>query len=118
MARFSILDYLYEFDDPQEQDQVDPQNVPAEGQSQEQPETPQSVPAKMAPQTGNAFRDILGATLSDISYEPIGAAGGRIKIKTSNSHIPLEISWVGPKVTVTQSDGDVIMLSSDSPQEQ
>ena len=93
-------------------------NEPEEAPQPGHPQSPEDVPAEAPPESGNAFRDILGATISDVSYEPLGSNGGKIKISTSNSHVPLEISWVGPKVTVRQTDGDVIMLSSDAPEEQ
>lgn len=72
---------------------------------------PENTPAQMSSQTKNAFRDVIGGTISDISYERVGAVGGKLTIKTSNSHIPLVVSWVNTKVSVQQPDGNVIVLS-------
>lgn len=121
---FSVYNFLYEQDDgdfeEENESQMDSQNPPnqgamAPGMEQGQgasPQLPEKTPGQnVGSAETNSFSSVLGATISDVAYEPVGVNGGRIKIKTSSSHIPLEVSWVGQKVTVTQPDGKVVLLS-------
>lgn len=92
------------------------QNPSLGNQGQEPPssaseETPTQI--NVSNQSKSALADIIGSTISDISYEKIGTNGGKLSIKTSNSHIPMIISWAGPKVTVSKQNGTVVMLSGD-----
>lgn len=125
MKKFSVYNYLYEQDEQDNQDQMEipvqdssmgapPQEMDQTAQGQNSTPPSEPTPEKnvgKSPESRTAFRSVLGKTISDVSFEPLGGGGGKIAIKTSSSHMPLEISWVGGKVTVTQPSGEVIMLS-------
>ena len=97
------------------EDQTQDPAVDDQGQAmvQQQAAPPEATPKQTAGQNQSALAEIVGSTVSDISYEKVGANGGKVTIKTSNSHVPFVLSWVGSKVTITKQNGTVVMLSSE-----
>lgn len=61
-------------------------------------------------QNSNVFSNFVGSTISDMSFKKTGGNGGEISISISKSNMPIKISWVGDKVTVTQPNGNIISL--------
>lgn len=132
MKKFNIIDFLFEQNEEEYEEQ--PQEVggkPGMDMGDEQPTQPQAVPEQppeqppeqtpretsgKSPENRQAFREILGGTISDVVFDPAGSSGGSIKITTSQNFTPLEVSWVGQKVTVTKPDGTIVMLSSGNQQ--
>jgi hypothetical protein len=58
----------------------------------------------------DAFSSFVGSTISGMNFKKNGATGGEIQISISNSNRPVKISWVGDKVTVTQPNGNIVIL--------
>lgn len=116
--KLSLLRLLKEAENEEEIQQASaPVQTPPMGDpNQEMPQaTSPEVPPQVAQsdQSKSALSDIVGSTVSDISYERVGTNGGKLTIKTSSSHVPLTISWAGPKVTVSKQNGTVAILSGD-----
>jgi hypothetical protein len=84
-------------------------------QEQGQPQQPQS-PNQQEPQQqqqaspSDAFRSLQGQTIAGVQFAPNGNAGGTIKIKVKNSYVPFTISWVNQQVTVTDLNGNTVVL--------
>lgn len=127
MTKFNIHNWLFELatEEANDSEQENPtqnnsQNMDMAGQDQEMaPQSPAQPPEQTPAQKGevadsqsrNAFRSVQGATISDISFKKLGSEGSKIQITTSKSHIPLQITWLNGKVTVTDPSGNIIILS-------
>lgn len=86
-----------------EQIQQQAQQAP-QGQAPQQPSAqPQGAPS-------DAFRSLQGQTIAGVQFAPNGSNGGTIKIKVKNSYVPFTISWVNQQVTVTDLQGNSIVL--------
>lgn len=86
-----------------------PQTMPPPGGATPE-QTGQQQDAK-GPKQNEPFRELMGQTITNVSFTPNGANGGIIQIKTKNSHLPFKISWVNSKATATDTQGNVINLS-------
>lgn len=103
----------------QGEEELDPQQQGApqlQPQAQQQP--PQPTPEEVGqqqkakgPAQGEPFKELSGQTIVAVSFQPNGANGGIISIKTKNSHLPFKISWVNSKATIQDTSGNVINLS-------
>lgn len=85
----------------------------AEQQMPQQQEPQDQQAQKQAPQggsTGDAFRSLQGQTIAGVQYMPNGSTGGTVKIKVKNSYVPFTISWANQQVTVTDLQGNTVVL--------
>lgn len=113
MSKFSVYKFLEKtLREAEKEMQVDPA---AQGQP---PQPPQQTPEQVGdqqkakgPAQNEPFKELTGQTVTSVAFQPNGANGGIISIKTKNSHLPFKISWVNTKVTVQDTKGNVINLS-------
>lgn len=116
--KFSLVSLLKEVE-KNENAPVQTQGAANVPQDPQMGQTQAQMPPEMSPQQvasqqpSSDLSDLAGTTISDASFERVGANGGKIVLKTSNSHVPAVISWVGSKVTFSKPDGTVIMLSKE-----
>lgn len=83
----------------------------AEQEQEQMQQMPQHAP-QMPPQPApsEAFRSLQGQRISGVQFMPNGTNGGTIKIKVKDSYIPFTISWVNQTVTVTDLNGNTMVL--------
>lgn len=107
MKKFSVYDWMSKV--ILEQDEEQPQQSASQSPPQPPPQQQQqqSVPSKSSNQ---AFRTIVGKTISGITYSPNGDSGGEIKIMVKDSYLPFKISWVNEAITVTDLNGNILNL--------
>ncbi len=84
--------------------------MPPPGAPQTPEQTGQQQKAK-GPEQSEPFRELMGQTITAVSFAPNGPNGGIISIKTKNSHLPFKISWVNSKATAQDTSGNVVSLS-------
>jgi hypothetical protein len=115
--KFDIYKFLMEADDHEMEQNQDPNQVqapPPPGAPQaEPPQNPEMPPAQMSKaKPKNALSDVVGSSISNVSFRSV-PNGGELKIKLSDSHVPLTISWVGSKVYASKPNGTTVMLSTE-----
>lgn len=103
--KFDIRDFLLEQLPTDEEE--GPQDQQPQGQQEPQQEPQQGVedsPVQAQPQNvaREVFADIKGKTIKDISFTNPGTNAGKIEIYFTDFQIPMVISWVNDKVTVTK----------------